>query len=161
MKDPEGDSVDSAIVSQIFSQLFWQQASYSTCAMYRDFLNKHSWVANVSKMLLKIFTTIFCRIDLVLSMYLIHKWMNVWQRPSYRYMKQITIPDLKRANGNPHCGIFDKFWQELQMYLDKTTLAVIEIRHGDFMHMPLAVSIHHVQELIAERLKKKVSCFHT
>ena len=47
------------------------------------------------------------------------------------------ILDFRQANGNPHCGSFDKFWQELQMYLDETTLADDERRH-------LAVSIHHL-----------------
>ena len=50
--------------------------------------------------------------------------------------------------------IFDKFLDELQAYFDEMTLAVSERRHGDALHMPLAISIRQLQEVI-ERLTKK------
>ena len=53
---------------------------------------------------------------------------------------QIVV-DLRRMNGKPNSTIFDTFWQELQLYLDETNLAVDERRHGDVLHMPLAISI--------------------
>lgn len=65
------------------------------------------------------------------------------------------ILDLRRTNGKPNCTIFDEFWDELQSYLDETTLAVDERRHGDVMHMPFAISIRHLLELITDRLKSK------
>ena len=41
------------------------------------------------------------------------------------------------------------------MFLDETTLAVDERRQGEVLHMPIAISVRHIQELITERLKKK------
>ena len=55
----------------------------------------------------------------------------------------------------PNCSMFDKFWEEVQIYLDEITLAVDERRLGDIFHMPLAISVRHLQEVITERLKKK------
>ena len=65
----------------------------------------------------------------------------------------ITL-DLRQSNGNPHSTIFYAFWQEFQHYLEKTT-AVDEWRHGDALHMPIAISVHHFQELIKVRLEEK------
>ena len=64
------------------------------------------------------------------------------------------VLDLRQANGNPQSAIFDVFWQELQHYLDEIT-AVDERRHGDVLHMPLAISVRHLQELIKKRLEEK------
>ena len=61
---------------------------------------------------------------------------------------------IRRANGNPQSPIFDVFWQELQHYLDKIT-AVDERKHGDVLHMPLAIPVCHLQELIKKRLEEK------
>ena len=66
-----------------------------------------------------------------------------------------VILDLRRANGRPNSTIFDKFSEELQAYFDETPLAVDERRHGDVLHMPLAISIRQLQEVITEWLKKK------
>ena len=64
------------------------------------------------------------------------------------------VLDLRRANGNPQSTIFDAFWRELPDYLDEIT-AVDERRHGDVMHMPLTISVYHLQELIKKRLEEK------
>ena len=42
---------------------------------------------------------------------------------------------------------------ELHLYLDETSLAVDERRHGDVMHMPQAIL--NLQEVIAGQLKEK------
>ena len=46
------------------------------------------------------------------------------------------------------------FWQELQIFLNKIDPAVDERRHGDTPHMPFAVSICQLREIV-ERLKQK------
>lgn len=67
------------------------------------------------------------------------------------------IMDLRKLNGNPQSTKFNEFWSELASYLEETTLAVDERRHTDVLHMPLAISIHHIRDLISERLEKKFS----
>ena len=64
------------------------------------------------------------------------------------------ILDLRKLNGNPRSTKFDEFWSELASY-EETTLAVDERRHTDVLHMPLAISIRHIHDLISERLEKK------
>ena len=39
------------------------------------------------------------------------------------------VLDLRKANGNPKSTTFDRFWQEVQAYLDEMTLAVDDRRH--------------------------------
>lgn len=53
-------------------------------------------------------------------------------------------------NGNPKSTTFDFFWQELE-----ATLAVDKKRHGTVMHMPPAISIRNLQEIVTARLKEK------
>ena len=65
------------------------------------------------------------------------------------------ILDLRECNGKVNASNFDKFWEELQVFLDEITLAVDERRHGDVLHMPFASSLCHLREIIAERLKVK------
>ena len=65
------------------------------------------------------------------------------------------VLDLRRSNGKPNNTIFDSFWSELQTYLDKINLAVDERRHGETLHMPFAISLRHLQEIITERLQQK------
>ena len=64
------------------------------------------------------------------------------------------ILDLRKLNGNPKSTKFDAFWSELASYLEEATLAVDERRHTDVLHMPLAISIRHIRDLISERLEK-------
>ena len=62
------------------------------------------------------------------------------------------VLDLRRSNGKPNNTIFDSFWSELQTYLDEINPAVDERRHGKTLHMPFAISLCHLQEIITERL---------
>ncbi len=47
------------------------------------------------------------------------------------------------------------FGRNFQLYLDEVTLAVDERRHGNTMHIPLAISIRNLQKIITARLKEK------
>jgi hypothetical protein len=63
-----------------------------------------------------------------------------------------VILDLQKSNGNPKSSLFDSFWEA---YLDEITPAVDERRHGEVLHMPYAVSVRHLREVITERLQQK------
>ena len=63
--------------------------------------------------------------------------------------------DLRRFNGKVNSDKFDAFWNELQAYLDDLGLAVDERRHSAVLHMPIAVSIRHFQDIISEHLIAK------
>ena len=152
---PEDEPVDNTVVSRIFSELCRQQSFYSSRAMRCDFLSKYTRLANVPKMILR-------------NIY--HTLLHDSTSPEYAGQVEVdervacavlhvgdpeVILDLRRANGKPNSTIFDKFWEELQAYFDETPLAVDERRHGDVLHMPLAISIRQLQEVVTERLKKK------
>ena len=48
---------------------------------------------------------------------------------------------------------FDSFWAELSSFLEEINPAVDDRRHGETLHMPIAVSIRHLREVIEERLQ--------
>jgi len=63
--------------------------------------------------------------------------------------------DLRQLNGRVCSNKVDAFWSELQVYLDEFNLAVDERHHSDVLHMPIAISIRHLQEIISDRLTAK------
>ena len=65
------------------------------------------------------------------------------------------VIDLRRLNGRVTNDKFNPFWDELQAYLDELGLAVDERRHSGVLHMPIAVSIRHLRDIISERLSAK------
>ena len=65
------------------------------------------------------------------------------------------IFDLRKLNGRPKSPLFDDFWQELETYLQEINPAVDERRHGEVCHMPIAISICHLRNMILERLQQK------
>lgn len=65
------------------------------------------------------------------------------------------ILDLRQLNGNPKSTHFDDFWTELSHFLEEVNPAVDDHRHGETLHMPIAVSVRHLREVIVERLSQK------
>ncbi|SMN01555.1 hypothetical protein SPONL_2127 [uncultured Candidatus Thioglobus sp.] len=63
--------------------------------------------------------------------------------------------DLRKLNGKVKNTAFDHFWEELQLYLDELNPAVDERRHSAVLHMPIAISIRHLREIISDRLSSK------
>ncbi len=51
--------------------------------------------------------------------------------------------------------VFDKFWHELSTYLVEVTPAVDDRRHGSTLHMPIAISVGDLRDIISERLCTK------
>ena len=152
---PEDESVDNTKISQIFSQLCRKQSFYSSRAMRRDFLNKYSCLAKISKMVLRnIYRTLLQ--DHAAAEYVSEAQVDERVANAVLQLDDTEIVlDLRKMNGKPNSTIFDKFWHELQLYFDEVTLAVDERRHGDIMHMPLAISIRSLQETISDRLLQK------
>lgn len=65
------------------------------------------------------------------------------------------ILDLRKLNGSPTAMHFDDFWAELSTFLEEVNPAVDDCRHRETLHMPIAVSIRHLREIIVERLAQK------
>ena len=65
------------------------------------------------------------------------------------------MDDLWSLNGNPKATLFDGLWTVSSAFLKEINPAVDDCRHGETLHMPIAVSIRHLREVIAERLQLK------
>ena len=147
--------MDQTAVSRVISKLTEQQGFYSTRAMRRDYLEKDSWLTRVSKMLLRnIYRTLLgdkasasCSAENEVDGRVVKALIQMSDSD--------IILDLWRSNGSTKSTTFDAFWNELQAYLHEITLAVDERWHGEALHMPFAVSLHHLRNLIAERLAKR------
>ena len=154
-KLPSDASVDQTEVSRIFSKLTDSQGFYSTRAMRHDFLEKYCHLAKVPKMVLRnIYRTLLedqssasCSAE-----------CEVNERVAWALIEMSDtdiILDLRKANGSTKSTKFEKFWEEMQSYFDETTLAVNERRHSEVLHMPFAISLRHLKELITTRLNEK------
>ena len=122
--------------------------------MRRVFLSRYNLVADIAKMMLRnIFRTLLH--DSSAAKYASQAEVDEdIAKAVLRFDDPELVLDLRRANGNPQSAIFYVFWQQLQDYLDEIT-AVDERRYGDVLHMPLAISVRYLQELIKKRLKEK------
>ena len=66
------------------------------------------------------------------------------------------IYDLRKLNGNPNSSSFDTFWDELGAYLEELTPAVDDRRHTETPHMPVAISLRHLRQLIKSEDESKL-----
>ena len=67
------------------------------------------------------------------------------------------VLDLRELNGNPHSTRFDVVWDDLAQYLEDTTMAADERHHTSMMHMPIAIFVCDLKDIIIERFQKKHS----
>ena len=63
--------------------------------------------------------------------------------------------DLRRLNGKPNATAFDKVWEELSTYVELITPAMADRGHARTLHMPIAISVGDLRDLISERLHTK------
>ena len=147
--------LDQTAVSQVFANLNRQQVTYSTRAMRRHFLQRYNRLVKTPKSVL---CNIYCTL------------LNNGSRPSCsveaevdeRVAKAVVnlddpeiVLDLRTTNRKPSSTHFDQFWAELQAYMDEIKHAVDDRRHGDTLHLPFAISVRHLQEVISGRLREK------
>lgn len=150
-KIPEGD-VDQSVTSRLFAQLSFEQKKYSTRAIRNEFMDKYTRLVKVPKYILRsMYKTLVndgsCEAENDIDCRVSRALIDL-DDPD-------IILDMRQLNGNARNTQFDAFWNELQLYLDSINLAVDERRHGDVLHLPIAVSLRHLQELIKEKLKEK------
>ncbi len=150
-------NIDHTTISQIIAKLNSTQSVYATRAMRKDFLDKYNRLAKTPKGVPRSMYKTFME-DSSASNRAAEK--EVDDRVAAALLDlddpQIII-DLRELNGNPKSMTFDIFWEELSQYLEETTVAVDERWHSDVMHMPLAISVRHLRDIIVERLQDKHS----
>ena len=154
-KIPDDKSVANAAVSRVYSQLSKEQSTYSTRAMRREFLDHYTTLANVSPMVLRnIYKTLLHDSSSASNSF----EKGVDERVAKAILEMDDpgiILDLRQTNGHVESSRFDSFWNKLQCYFDEITLPVHERRHGNTLHMPLAISVSNLCEIITARLQDK------
>ena len=58
-------------------------------------------------------------------------------------------------DGNPGSSKFNAFWEELGLYIEELTPAVDDRRHSEIPHMPVAISLHHLLDIVRSRIEQK------
>ena len=62
---------------------------------------------------------------------------------------------MRRLNGKLNSTVFERFWDELSFYLEEITPACDDRRHSSTLHMPIAISVSNLRDIIEGRLSSK------
>ena len=149
--NPEDESSSAKVLLTVSGQL----KMYSTREMRRQFISKYGRINNPSKAVLR---QIFLELTNDSSAARTPEEAKIDERIAAALLDandSNLIFDLRKLNGRPKSSIFDDFWKELETYLQEINPAVDERRHGEVCHMPIAISIRHLREMILERLRQK------
>ena len=149
------ETEDESLFARVLVEVTRQLQSYFTREMKRQFVLKYSHITRPSKAVLR-------------QMYreLVHDSSSARTSNEAEVEERVAralldanetdlIPDLRKLNGKPNSSTFDTFWEEVAIYLDEINPAVDDRRHGEVCHMPVAISIRHLRDLISTRLKQK------
>ena len=79
----------------------------------------------------------------------------IWKVPTCGAEATANARLVTDLNTKPRSTIFDKFWEELDLYLIELNPACDDRRHGNVLHMPIAISVRNLCDIIEERLKSK------
>ena len=149
------EEADETRNSQVMLQITKEIAKYSTREMRRNFIEKYQHFTTTSKSILR---SIFRDLTGDFSSAPTGAQKAVDERVT-KALLAIGDPDilldLQKLNGNPKETHFDDLWTELSLFLEEVTPAVDERRHGEVLHMPIAISVRHLRETISERLSQK------
>ena len=149
------DEADEIRHAQVILQVTEQCAMYSTREMKRDFIDKYnSLVATPKSVLRCIFNDLTGDSSSAPT-----QAQKIIDEKVASAVLTIGDPDilldLRKLNGNPKATLFDDFWTELSLFLEELTPAVDDRRHGEVLHMPIAVSVRHLRDVLTERLSLK------
>ena len=64
------------------------------------------------------------------------------------------VYDFHKLNSRPKSGKFDAFWVKLGVYIEELIPAVNDWQHSETTHMPLAISLRHLRQIM-EQLEQK------
>ena len=128
---------------------------YSTREMRREFINNYQRFVSPSKSILR---HMYQALTDDASSAPTAQQRAVDERVA-KALLEIEAPeiifDLRKLNGNPKATHFDDFWAELSTFLEEINPAVDDRRHGETLHMPIAVSVRHLREVLVERLAQR------
>ena len=154
-KIPAVGSVNESKVSQLIAKLNDQHKMYASREMRKEFLQQYYTLTKTSKSVLRnIYKTLLgdssaapSEVERAVDERMVEALLQV-DDPEILY-------DLRKLNGRPKSNRFDAFWEELGVYIEELTQAVDDRWHSETPHMPVAISLCHLRQLIKERLELK------
>ena len=156
--DGGGEATKNA---KLVTELNQKQKLYSTREMQRDFIQRYSRLNNEKPQSKAIMRNMykFLTGDSSSSRSAAEKQVDErvtkLAEEAFEMDEPEVLLDLRKLNGKPNSTMFDKFWGELSTYLEEVTPAVDDCRHGNTLHMPIAISVGDLRDIIEERLRTK------
>ncbi|EXX68944.1 hypothetical protein RirG_100480 [Rhizophagus irregularis DAOM 197198w] len=126
---------------------------YFTWQMRKNVLNKYSLIKTVTPAILRMLY-----FDLTGDAAVTANIISREIEERLHLMMALEDPSITfdlRTNNGFKGNKFDIFWTELDMYFNEETPAVDDRRHDTIMHMPLAISICDLRDIILARLHIK------
>ena len=146
--------------ARLVTDLNAKQKLFSTRQMHRDYIERYSRMLKTSQK--GVLRNLYCSFTDYCSSSRTSAEKAVDQRIAsiaediFELDEPEILVDLRHMK-RPKSTIFDKFWEEVKLYLDEITPACDDRRHGHILHMPIAISVRNLCEFIAERVKSKYS----
>lgn len=156
----EGDGEATKNV-KLVTELNQKQKLYSTREIQRDFIQRYSHLNKErpqSKAVLRNmykFLTGDSSCSRSAAEKVVDERITKLAEEAFEIDEPEILLDLRKLNGKPNSTEFDKFWKELSTYLEEVTPAVDDRRHGNTLHMPIAISVGDLHNMIEERLRTK------
>ncbi len=144
--------------AKLVTDLNQRQKVYSTREMRKEFIQRYARLNSHSKAILRNIYK-FLTGDSSCSRSAAEKEVDERVAKPAEEAFELDEPeillDLRQLNGKPNATVFDKFWHELSTYLVEVTPSVDDRRHGSTIHMPTAISVGDLRDIISERLRTK------
>lgn len=149
---PQGG--DQTSVARLITKLTNKQDIYSTRHMRREFLDQYKSFVKIPKIILRnMYRTLTGDSSAAET--------TSQREIDERFLEALSLDDpdilvdLRKLNGNSNSRIFDTFWNELDDFVNELSPVVDDRRHSSTLHMPVAISLHHLKNTIEQRLQQK------
>ena len=147
--------VDETKAARLVTQLTEQHKVFASREMKREFFDKYHTLAKASKSVLRnIYKSLMddcsaasSSAERIVDDHVAEALLNL-DDPDFIY-------DLRQLNDNPGSSKFDVFWEELGLYIEELTPVVDDRRHSETLHVPVAISLHHLLTLVKARIEQK------
>ena len=151
------DPVDETMAARLVTSLNTTHNLYASREMRKEFLDRYYSLTKVNKSVLRnIYKSLVGDCSAAASVAesgiddQVAEALFRLDDPEFFY-------DLRRLNNNPGSSKFNTFWEELGLYIEELTPAVDDKRHSKIPHMPVAISLRHLLDIVKSRLDQKYS----
>ena len=146
--------------ARIVTDLNARQKVFSTRQMHRDYIDRYTRMLKTSQKAVLRHLYRSLTDDFSSSRSVTEKAVDRRVATIAEEIFELDEPEIfldMRRMKKPKSTMFDKFWEELDLYLLEINPACDDRRHGNILHMPIAISVRNLCDIIEERLKSKYS----